>query len=60
MGSFFFQLKSNNPPNINYVDSLGNSALHCAAYRGKKEAAVLLLQNGIDASIKNARGKYLI
>lgn len=53
-------LKSDHPPNINSVDSLGNSALHCAAYRGRKEAAVLLLENGINASIKNARGQYAV
>ncbi|BES91885.1 Ankyrin repeat [Nesidiocoris tenuis] len=50
-------LKSERPPNINCVDSLGNTALHCASYRGHKEAAVLLLQNGIDSTIKNIRGQ---
>ncbi|XP_015913961.1 oxysterol-binding protein-related protein 1 [Parasteatoda tepidariorum] len=53
-------LKSDNPPDINCVDSLGNSALHCAAYRGKKEVAVLLLQNGINTSLKNLRGQLAI
>uniref|UniRef100_A0A146KXB4 Oxysterol-binding protein n=3 Tax=Lygus hesperus TaxID=30085 RepID=A0A146KXB4_LYGHE len=50
-------LKSERPPNINCVDSLGNTALHCASYRGHKEAAVSLLQNGIDSTIKNIRGQ---
>ncbi|GFR27377.1 oxysterol-binding protein-related protein 1 [Trichonephila clavata] len=53
-------LKSDNPPDINCVDSLGNSALHCAAYRGKKEVVLLLLQNGIDTSLKNLRGQRAV
>lgn len=31
--------------------------MHCASYRGHKETAVLLLQNGIDTSIHNKAGK---
>lgn len=50
-------LKWDRPPNINCTDNLGNTALHCASYRGHKEAAVLLLQNGIDSTIKNFRGQ---
>ncbi|XP_014252702.1 oxysterol-binding protein-related protein 1 isoform X2 [Cimex lectularius] len=50
-------LKSERPPYINCVDSLGNTSLHCASYRGQKEAAVLLLQNGIDSTIKNLIGQ---
>uniref|UniRef100_A0A8D8Q1C1 Oxysterol-binding protein-related protein 1 n=1 Tax=Cacopsylla melanoneura TaxID=428564 RepID=A0A8D8Q1C1_9HEMI len=50
-------LKEDMPPNINCVDVQGNTALHCAAYRGHKEAAILLLQNGINTSIKNSRGQ---
>ncbi|XP_076325986.1 oxysterol-binding protein-related protein 1-like [Tachypleus tridentatus] len=46
-----------NPPNINCTDTSGNTALHCCAYRGQKETAVLLLQCGIDSSIKNQRGQ---
>lgn len=38
----------------------GNSSLHCAAYRGNKETAVLLLQNGIDTSIRNNRGQLAL
>lgn len=48
------------PPNINCVDNQGNSCLHCAAYRGHKEAAVLLLQNGIDTNIRNHVGTYSV
>lgn len=46
------------PPNINCVDNQGNSCLHCASYRGHKETAVLLLQNGIDTNIRNHVGTY--
>lgn len=54
---FHFQLKDTQlPPNINCVDSQGNSCLHCASYRGHKKCAVLLLQNGIDTNIRNTMG----
>ncbi|PNF37144.1 hypothetical protein B7P43_G00419 [Cryptotermes secundus] len=53
-------LKEEHPPNINCVDAQGNSSLHCASYRGHKEAAVLLLQNGIDTGIRNARGQTAV
>ncbi|XP_066917849.1 oxysterol-binding protein-related protein 1-like [Clytia hemisphaerica] len=49
-------LSSPSPPNINCQNLLGNTALHCAAFRGHKEIAVLLLQNGIDSTVKNNRG----
>uniref|UniRef100_T2M5M8 Oxysterol-binding protein n=1 Tax=Hydra vulgaris TaxID=6087 RepID=T2M5M8_HYDVU len=49
-------LSSTNPPNINCQNLLGNTALHCASFRGHKEIAVFLLQNGIDSTIKNNRG----
>ncbi|KPJ11973.1 Oxysterol-binding protein-related protein 1 [Papilio machaon] len=48
------------PPNINCVDSQGNSGLHCAAYRGQARVAVLLLQNGIDTTLRNNTGKSRI
>lgn len=55
-----FQLKdTQHPPNINCVDSQGNSCLHCAAYRGHKKCAVLLLQNGIDTNIRNSMGRII-
>lgn len=53
-------LQGTHSPNINCTDFLGNTALHCAAYRGQKEAAVLLLQNGIDSTIKNTHGQLAI
>eukprot|EP00794_Sanderia_malayensis_P011998 gene11998-13236_t len=49
-------LSSTTPPSMNCQDLMGNTPLHCAAYRGHKEVAVLLLQNGIDSTIKNNRG----
>jgi oxysterol-binding protein-related protein 1/2 len=50
-------LRADPAPSVNCVDAQGNSPLHCAAYRGHKEVAVLLLQNGVDTSIRNQRGK---
>ena len=44
------------PPDINCVDSLGNTGIHCAAYRSHIDVAVILLQNGCDSSIKNVAG----
>ncbi|XP_069477016.1 oxysterol-binding protein-related protein 1 isoform X1 [Ambystoma mexicanum] len=41
------------PPDINCVDQMGNTPLHCAAYRGLKESAIKLLRSGSDTSIKN-------
>lgn len=53
-------LKEDRPTNMNCVDVQGNTALHCASYRGHKEVAILLLQNGIDTSIKNSRGQLAV
>ncbi|CAH1773644.1 unnamed protein product [Owenia fusiformis] len=50
-------LKDGNGPSINCVDKFGNSALHCAAYRDRKEVAVLLFQNGINPKLTNAKGQ---
>uniref|UniRef100_A0A8C1V1C7 Oxysterol-binding protein n=1 Tax=Cyprinus carpio TaxID=7962 RepID=A0A8C1V1C7_CYPCA len=41
------------PPNINCTDLLGNTPLHCAAYRGQKQCAVKLLQHKANPNIKN-------
>ncbi|CAG2167979.1 unnamed protein product [Oppiella nova] len=48
---------TNSPLNVNCQDVSGNTALHCAAYRGQKEVAVFLLKQGIDVTIKNNRGQ---
>uniref|UniRef100_A0A2A4JSN3 PH domain-containing protein n=1 Tax=Heliothis virescens TaxID=7102 RepID=A0A2A4JSN3_HELVI len=53
-------LSSPNPPNINCVDAQGNTCLHCAAYRGHTRLAVLLLQNGVDTTLKNNSGQLAI
>ncbi|KAF7494387.1 Oxysterol-binding protein-related protein 1 [Sarcoptes scabiei] len=42
---------------INTMDSAGNTALHCAAYRGQNEIVIFLIKNGIDTTIKNKRGQ---
>ncbi|XP_066269072.1 oxysterol-binding protein-related protein 1-like isoform X6 [Branchiostoma lanceolatum] len=39
--------------NVNCTDISGNTPLHCAAYRNKKEAAVMLLQHGADPTLRN-------
>ncbi|CAG9136805.1 unnamed protein product [Plutella xylostella] len=48
------------PPNINCVDAVGNSSLHCAAYRGHARVAVLLLQNGVDTTVRNNSGQLAV
>ncbi|CAH2050872.1 unnamed protein product, partial [Iphiclides podalirius] len=50
-------LSGSSPPNINCVDAQGNTCLHCAAYRGHARVAVLLLQNGIDTTLRNHSGQ---
>uniref|UniRef100_A0A8B9LDZ8 Oxysterol-binding protein n=1 Tax=Astyanax mexicanus TaxID=7994 RepID=A0A8B9LDZ8_ASTMX len=49
-------LNREKPPNINCTDLLGNTPLHCAAYRAQKQCAVKLLQNGANPNIKNKNG----
>lgn len=51
------QLREPGAPNVNCVDALGNTSLHCASYRGHIDVAVVLLQNGCDPSIKNHNSK---
>ncbi|MGH0145580.1 UNVERIFIED_CONTAM: hypothetical protein FKN15_042436 [Acipenser sinensis] len=46
-------LNLSKPPNINCVDLLGNTPLHCTAYRGQKQCALKLLRSGADPGIKN-------
>ncbi|XP_044149396.1 oxysterol-binding protein-related protein 1 isoform X3 [Bufo gargarizans] len=41
------------PPNINCTDQMGNTPLHCAAYRGMKQCALRLLKSGADVNIRN-------
>lgn len=37
---------------------MGNTPLHCAAYRAHKHCALKLLKNGADPKIKNKNGEY--
>ncbi|XP_063056952.1 oxysterol-binding protein-related protein 1 isoform X4 [Engraulis encrasicolus] len=46
-------LNRKKPPDINCTDLLGNTPLHCAAYRGQKQCALRLLQSGANPNIKN-------
>uniref|UniRef100_A0A671SXD8 Oxysterol-binding protein n=1 Tax=Sinocyclocheilus anshuiensis TaxID=1608454 RepID=A0A671SXD8_9TELE len=46
-------LNMKKPPNISCTDLLGNTPLHCAAYRGQKQCAVKLLQHKANPNIKN-------
>ncbi|XP_023282967.1 oxysterol-binding protein-related protein 1-like [Seriola lalandi dorsalis] len=40
-------------PNIHCRDAVGNTPLHCAAYRGQKQCIIKLLKSGANPSIKN-------
>ncbi|XP_076991874.1 oxysterol-binding protein-related protein 1 isoform X3 [Tamandua tetradactyla] len=42
-----------NPPDVNCSDQLGNTPLHCAAYRAHKHCALKLLKSGADPNRKN-------
>ncbi|XP_038952526.1 oxysterol-binding protein-related protein 1 isoform X3 [Rattus norvegicus] len=42
-----------NPPDVNCSDQLGNTPLHCAAYRAHKQCVLKLLRSGADPSLKN-------
>ncbi|XP_041647453.1 oxysterol-binding protein-related protein 1 isoform X2 [Cheilinus undulatus] len=46
-------LSRKNPPDISCTDLLGNTPLHCAAYRGQKQCALKLLKSGANPNIKN-------
>ena len=54
------QLRASYPPNINCTDTFGNTALHSAVYCRQRAAAALLLENGINTSTKNNKGKIVI
>ncbi|KAL3055214.1 hypothetical protein OYC64_017997 [Pagothenia borchgrevinki] len=46
-------LSREEPPDIHCRDSVGNTPLHCAAYRGQKQCIIKLLNSGASPSIKN-------
>ncbi|XP_072008157.1 oxysterol-binding protein-related protein 1 isoform X2 [Engystomops pustulosus] len=41
------------PPDINCIDQMGNTPLHCATYRGMKQCVSRLLKSGADVNVKN-------
>ncbi|KAL6104605.1 osbpl1a [Pungitius sinensis] len=46
-------LSGKEPPDIHCRDSVGNTPLHCAAYRGQKQCIIKLLQSGASLTTKN-------
>uniref|UniRef100_A0A8D0H8X2 Oxysterol-binding protein n=1 Tax=Sphenodon punctatus TaxID=8508 RepID=A0A8D0H8X2_SPHPU len=46
-------LNRSKPPDINCTDQMGNTPLHCAAYRAHKHCALKLLKSGADPKVKN-------
>ncbi|XP_042299341.1 oxysterol-binding protein-related protein 1-like isoform X3 [Sceloporus undulatus] len=50
-------LNRSNPPDINCTDQMGNTPLHCAAYRAHKHCALKLLKCGADSKLKNKSGQ---
>ncbi|XP_035527412.1 oxysterol-binding protein-related protein 1-like isoform X2 [Morone saxatilis] len=46
-------LSGKGAPDIHCRDSVGNTPLHCAAYRGQKQCILKLLKSGASPSIKN-------
>uniref|UniRef100_A0A8C4UNE0 Oxysterol-binding protein n=1 Tax=Falco tinnunculus TaxID=100819 RepID=A0A8C4UNE0_FALTI len=53
MGKLTALLNKPKPPDINCTDQMGNTPLHCAAYRAHKHCALKLLKNGADPKIRN-------
>uniref|UniRef100_A0A3Q3MTN2 Oxysterol binding protein-like 1A n=1 Tax=Labrus bergylta TaxID=56723 RepID=A0A3Q3MTN2_9LABR len=49
-------LSGKEAPDIHCRDSVGNTPLHCAAYRGQKQCAIKLLKCGASPSLKNQNG----
>ncbi|XP_070830386.1 oxysterol-binding protein-related protein 1-like isoform X1 [Chaetodon trifascialis] len=46
-------LSGKEAPDIHCRDPVGNTPLHCAAYRGQKQCVIKLLKSGASPSIKN-------
>lgn len=53
---FYFQLSGKEAPDIHCRDSVGNTPLHCATYRGQKQCVIKLLKSGASPSVKNNSG----
>ncbi|KAJ7403882.1 hypothetical protein BTVI_74357 [Pitangus sulphuratus] len=56
VGKLTALLNKPKPPDINCTDQMGNTPLHCAAYRAHKHCALKLLKNGADPKIRNKNG----
>ncbi|XP_017277989.1 oxysterol-binding protein-related protein 1 isoform X1 [Kryptolebias marmoratus] len=50
-------LSGKEAPDIHCGDSLGNTPLHCAAYRGQKQCVLKLLKSGASPNMKNIHGQ---
>nr|XP_057929022.1 oxysterol-binding protein-related protein 1 isoform X3 [Doryrhamphus excisus] len=50
-------LNKKKAPDIQCTDLLGNTPLHCAAYRGQKQCAAKLLRGGACPSVQNKNGQ---
>ncbi|XP_028299862.1 oxysterol-binding protein-related protein 1 isoform X3 [Gouania willdenowi] len=53
-------LSKKKPPDINCSDLLGNTPLHCAAYRDQKLCALKLLKSGANPDIKNKNDQTVL
>uniref|UniRef100_A0A3Q1HZQ0 Oxysterol-binding protein n=1 Tax=Anabas testudineus TaxID=64144 RepID=A0A3Q1HZQ0_ANATE len=47
-------LSAKEAPDIHCRDSVGNTPLHCAAYRGQKQCIIKLLKSGASPCVKNS------
>lgn len=54
------QLNSPNPPDVNCADQLGNTPLHCAAYRAQRHCVLALLKSGADPNLRNRNGEQAL
>ncbi|KAF3699381.1 Oxysterol-binding protein-related protein 1 [Channa argus] len=50
-------LSGKEAPDVHCKDSVGNTPLHCAAYRGQKQCIIKLLNSGASYIIKNNNGQ---
>ncbi|XP_061539610.1 LOW QUALITY PROTEIN: oxysterol-binding protein-related protein 1 [Phycodurus eques] len=60
IGALSQLLSSKKPPKLECTDELGNTPLHCAAYRGQKQCAAKLLRAGARASVINKNGQTVL
>lgn len=54
------QLSGREAPDIHCSDALGNTPLHCAAYRGQEQCVIKLLKSGASPNMNNNNGLSLI